>query len=111
MIVIAGWLDVEPAVRDQLVAATVALQQSTRQDEPGCAGYVMAADPVDPARVHIFEEWATPEDLEAHFRHPNFAAMREIIGGYPRQGSHTLKYRVDVTAPVRNADGVATASF
>jgi quinol monooxygenase YgiN len=111
MIVIAGWIDVEPSVRDELVKASVPYQESTRNDEPGCDGYVMAADPVNPGRIHIFEEWASPETLEAHFQHPNFKAMGELLHSYPRIGSQSLKYRVDATAPVCNADGVATASF
>jgi|SRR5215510_7322341 len=111
MIVIAGWIDVEPEVRDALVSESMSLQQSTREEEAGCSGYVFAADPVDPARIHVFEEWESAEALEAHFQHPNFAAMGDLLRQYPRRGSQTLKYRVDVTAPVRNADGVATAHF
>jgi quinol monooxygenase YgiN len=111
VIVIAGWIDVEPEGRDALVSESVSLQQSTREEEAGCSGYVFAADPVDPARIHVFEEWESPEALEAHFQHPNFAAMGELLRRYPRRGSQTLKYRVDLTAPVRNADGVATSHF
>jgi quinol monooxygenase YgiN len=111
MIVIAGWIDVEPDARDELVDASIPFQQSTREQEPGCNGYVFAADPLDPGRVHVFEEWASPEALEAHFQHPNFAAMSELLRRYPRRGSQTLKYRVDATAPVRNSEGIATATF
>ncbi len=111
MIVIAGWIDVEPSCRDELVAASVPFQQSTRTDEPGCEGYVFAADAVVPGRICVFEQWATPEDLEAHFRHPNFSLMGELIHKYPRTGSQTLKYLVEATAPVRDAAGVATARF
>jgi quinol monooxygenase YgiN len=111
MIVIAGWIDVEPDARVALVSASIPFQRSTREEERGCNGYVFAPDPVDPARIHVFEEWATPEALEAHFQHPNFTAMGELLHRYPRRGSQTLKYRVDATAPVRNAEGVATATF
>jgi quinol monooxygenase YgiN len=111
MIVIAGWIDVEPDVRDALVDASLPFQRATRDEEPGCNGYVFARDPLDPARIHIFEEWATAEALDAHFVHPNFTAMGELLRGYPRRGSQTLKYRVDATAPVRDADGVATTTF
>ena len=111
MIVISGWIDVDPEVRDALVSESMPFQRSTREDEPGCNAYVFAADPCDPGRIHVFEEWASADDLEAHFQHPNFAAMGELLHRYPRRGSQTLKYRVDATAPVRNADGVATASF
>ena len=111
MIVIAGWIDVEPDVRDEVVDASVPYQRSTREDEPGCNGYVFARDPLDTGRIHVFEEWESAEALEAHFQHPNFTAMGELLRRYPRRGSQTLKYRVDATAPVRNADGVATTTF
>jgi quinol monooxygenase YgiN len=111
MIVIAGWIDVEPGLRDEVVEASVPYQASTRTDEPGCTGYVFAADPVNPGRIHVFEEWASADALEAHFQHPNFKAMGELLRSYPRLGSQTLKYRVDATAPVRNAEGVPTADF
>jgi quinol monooxygenase YgiN len=111
MIVIAGWIDVEPDVRAELLDASIPFQRSTREEELGCNGYVFAPDPLDPGRVHVFEEWDSPEALEAHFQHPNFIAMGELLRRYPRRGSQTLKYRVDATAPVRNAEGVATATF
>jgi quinol monooxygenase YgiN len=111
MIVIAGWIDVEPAARDALLEASVPFQRSTREEEPGCNGYVFAADPVDPARIHVFEAWASPEALEAHFQHPNFTGMGELLRQYPRRGSQILKYRIAASAPVRNAEGVATSTF
>jgi quinol monooxygenase YgiN len=111
MIVIAGWIDVEPEHRDDILAESLPFQRSTREDEPGCNAYVFAADPLDPARIHVFEQWDSSEALEAHFQHPNFAAMGEMLRRYPRRGSQTLKHRVDAVAPVRNTDGVATATF
>src|SRR5262245_47790892 len=111
MIVIAGWIDVEPDVRDEILAASIPFQRSTREEEPGCNGYVFAPDPLDRGRIHVFEEWDSPDALEAHFRHPNFTAMGELLHRYSRRGSQTLKYRVDATAPVRNSEGVATATF
>ena len=89
MIVIAGWIDVDPAVRDELVAASVPLQRSTRDDEPGCLAYVFAADPAVDGRIHIYEQWATAADLDAHFQHPNFHATGELLRSQPRLGGET----------------------
>ncbi len=111
MIIIAGWIDVEPSDRDALIAASLPVQKATREDEPGCSGYVFTVDPLVAGRIHVYENWDSAEDLEAHFRHPNFTAMGVLIRGYRRIGSQTTKYRVDASAPVRNADGVATAEF
>jgi quinol monooxygenase YgiN len=111
MILISGWIDVEPGVRDELIAASVPLQQSTRNDEPGCLAYVFAADPVVDGRIHIFEQWATPADLDAHFQHPNFKATGELLRSKPRRGGETTKFHVDRTGPVRDADGQASATY
>ena len=78
-IVISGFIDVDPEVRDELIAASVPLQQSTRNDEPGCLAYVFAADPAVDGRIHIFEHWASAADLDAHFQHPNFKATGELL--------------------------------
>ncbi|MET0324034.1 MAG: antibiotic biosynthesis monooxygenase, partial [Ilumatobacteraceae bacterium] len=74
-VIIAGWIDVEPASRDDLVAASIPFQRSTRDDEPGCDAYVFAADPAVAGRIAVFEQWATAADLDAHFVHPNFLGM------------------------------------
>jgi quinol monooxygenase YgiN len=111
MIAIIGHIDVDPAVRDQLVASTVELQRSSERDEPGCTVYTISADPVDPGRIRIVELWESAEALDAHFQHPNFVATGEVLRSAPRLGGSALKYRIDAVAPVRGADGVATASF
>ena len=34
--------------------------------EPGCLDYVVAADPVEPGRVNVYERWESKEHLAAH---------------------------------------------
>lgn len=111
IIVIAGWIDVDPAARDDLVAASVPLQQSTRNDEPGCLAYVVAADPAVEGRIHIYEQWATAADLDAHFQHPNFKATGDLLRSQPRRGGDTLKMLIDRTGPVRDPHGQASATY
>ncbi|MET0460703.1 MAG: antibiotic biosynthesis monooxygenase [Ilumatobacteraceae bacterium] len=109
-VIIAGWIDVEPASRDDLVAASIPFQRSTRDDEPGCDAYVFAADPAVAGRIAVFEQWATAADLDAHFVHPNFLGMKELLRAYPRVGSQTTKFRVDASGPVYGPDGVPSAT-
>ena len=110
-IVIAGWIDVNPEARDELIAASIPLQRSTREDEAGCVSYVIAADPVFDGRIHIYEHWATAADLDAHFQHPNFQATGELLRSQPRLGGDTSKFHVDRTGPVRDPDGSASATY
>lgn len=111
MIAIIGHIDVDPEVRDEAVAATVELQLATRGDEPGCLTYTISADPAVPGRIQIVELWQDAETLTAHFAHPNFFASGDALRAHPRLGGSAVKYRIDATAPVRGADGAATADF
>jgi quinol monooxygenase YgiN len=111
MIVVAGFIDVDPAARDELLEASVPLQKSTRDDEPGCLAYVIAADPVVDGRIHIYEQWENAETLDAHFRHPNFKATGELLRSKPRRGGDSTKFHVDRAGPVRDPDGQASATY
>jgi quinol monooxygenase YgiN len=111
VIAIIGHLDVDPRVRDRLVASTVDLQRSTQQEEPGCIVYTIAADPADPGRIQIVELWESAEALDAHFAHPNFRATGEALRAEPRLGGSAYKYRIDASDPVRGPDGTASTRF
>ena len=111
MIAILGHIDVDPAVRDELVASTASLQLSTQRDEPGCAMYTIAADPANGGRIVIVELWESAEALEAHFQHPNFTATGAALRAATRLGGSAMKYRIDAVDQVRGPDGEATARF
>ena len=64
MLIVAGHFDVDPADRDAFLAGRVDAIRSTRT-EGGCLEYVMSADPVDPARVMLFERWADQDAFDA----------------------------------------------
>ena len=111
MIIISGWIQVPDEARDELVTAMVPLQVATRHDETGCTAYSVSADPTVPGRVLIFEAWETAAALEAHFVHPNFAAARTVLRGYPRIAGEMAKHRVDASGPIVGSDGQPTATF
>ena len=101
MIIIAGTIDFADADgRDEAVPQAVPFQESTRTDEPGCLGYSFAPDTGSPTPVQVFELWEDEAALAAHFEHPNFIAMGELLrqhGPAARRG----KYRSDLSEPVR----------
>jgi quinol monooxygenase YgiN len=112
MIIIAGTIDfADQANRDGAVAAAADMQQSTRDTEPGCLAYSFAADSSVTHRVQVYELWADAASLEAHFGHPNFWGMKELLGTFARAGSSVAKYRVDATAPVYDAQRQPSAGF
>ncbi len=69
------------AARDAAVAATVSVQAATRDEEPGCEMYCFGADPAVPTEIQVYELWTDPDALEAHFEHPNYAAMVQALHG------------------------------
>ncbi len=112
MIIIAGTIDfADQANRDGAVAAAADMQQSTRDTESGCLAYSFAADSHVTNRVQVYELWADAASLEAHFGHPNFWGMKELLGTFVRAGSSVAKYRVDATAPVYDAERRPTSGF
>ena len=102
----------DPAARAGLIEASIPFQRGTREDEPGCLVYCFAADPVHDDRIQVYELWESADALDAHFHHPNYFAMRELLmqSGIVIKAT-SRKLRVDAAAPVYGSDGVATASF
>ena len=112
LVVVEGRLTVgDPARRDALVASTAANQQATREEEPGCLVYCFAADPVHDDLIQVYELWESEEALHMHLQHPNYFAMRELLGGGGLVGADTRKHRIDRTAPVYGPDRTPSGHF
>lgn len=113
MIIIAGTLEfASEAARDGAVAAGRELQEATRRDEPGCLAYVFAADPVRVTVIQVYELWQDEASLAAHFQHPNYFGMRELLGRFERVGIPSVaKYRCDLSEPVYDSTFTPRADF
>ncbi len=110
VILIAGTVEVDPARRDEALAAAQPLLEPTRA-QPGCEAYEWSADPQVPGRIHVFERWRSADDLAAHFAGPYYRAMLETIGAHGLVGAEVAKYRVDRSEPVYDRTGVPRADF
>jgi quinol monooxygenase YgiN len=64
MLIIAGHLHVPPEERDRWVKAHDEVVPLART-QPGCIDLSFSADPVDPGRVNMFEQWESEEQLQA----------------------------------------------
>ncbi|MPZ28424.1 MAG: antibiotic biosynthesis monooxygenase [Micromonosporaceae bacterium] len=62
MIIVAGQLHLDVADRDRYLSAVADVARQARQ-APGCYDFVQAADPIDAARINVFERWESDEDL------------------------------------------------
>lgn len=62
MLIITAKMYVDPDRRAEFLAGTADEIRAARH-EPGCDDFIVAADPVEPGRVNLFEQWATAEDF------------------------------------------------
>ena len=101
----------DPARRDEIVAASAPIQKATRDDEPGCVVYCFAADPCEPDLIQVYELWEDEASLAAHFEHPNYAAMREMLNAAGLASAVSRKFLISAAAPVYGPDRLPTARF
>lgn len=64
MIIISGRIHVAPGRRDAFLASSRPAILEARQ-AAGCRDFVVAADPVEPDRVNVYEGWESEAQLEA----------------------------------------------
>ena len=64
MVIVAGYLLVDPTRRDSYLAGCVAVVEQARA-APGCLDFAITADLIDLGRVNIFERWESQAAVEA----------------------------------------------
>lgn len=64
MIIVSGRIYVSAGRRDAFLASACGAVVEARR-APGCRDFVVAADPIDPDRVNVYEEWDSAAELEA----------------------------------------------
>jgi quinol monooxygenase YgiN len=64
MVIVAGYLEVDPEVRDSYLAGCKAVVREARQTS-GCLDFAISADLLDPSRIDIFERWESRAAVEA----------------------------------------------
>jgi quinol monooxygenase YgiN len=84
-IIVAGYLQVAPEHRAAYLSGCRKLIELART-APGCRGFALSPDPIEPGRINIFERWDSVEDLET-FRgaDPGGPDAEAIIDTYVEQ--------------------------
>ena len=100
MIVIGGYIALDPDKRDAAIEAAVEMMAATRE-EPGCISYTMSGDLEDPGRFYIFEEWRDADALASHFATPHMARFQEAAGGLGIREMNVQRYEVSSVGPIR----------
>ena len=62
MIIVSGRIYVRPGARREFLKSSLEAVAQARQSR-GCRDFVVAADPIDPDRVNVYEEWESEEAL------------------------------------------------
>ena len=64
MIIVSGRIYVSSGRREAFLAASRSAVVAAR-GASGCRDFVVAADPIEPDRVNVYEEWDSESELEA----------------------------------------------
>ncbi len=85
MLIVAGWLRVDPKDRDAYVADCRDVVRAARRS-PGCLDFALSADPVERDLVLVHERWEDEASLLA-FRSsgPDGGQARRILGAHVRR--------------------------
>ncbi len=91
MLIVAGWLQVDSAERDLYAAECVTVVEQARAAS-GCLDFAIAADPIQPDRINVYERWESDEQLLA-FRDsgPDAEQAAQI------RNAEVRKYRISST--------------
>ncbi|MEC7778070.1 MAG: putative quinol monooxygenase [Actinomycetota bacterium] len=93
MIVIAGTIAFDPDKAEQMLASATTLMEATRAEE-GCLDYVMAADPLIPGLLRLFERWENEEHLGAHMAASHSRTFQKSLGDCGVSGVSIDRYEV-----------------
>ena len=77
MLIVTGTFEVAPEDREAFLRSREDAMRTSRA-EAGCLDYVFAADPLEPGRVVLVEQWESEEALADHI-----AAMRAARAAAP----------------------------
>lgn len=100
-IIVAGWMDYEPADRDTMLGHLVEVGKHTREQEPGCLDYAMTADPSDERRIRVYERWTSQRALDEHFTTAHIKDFRAATTGLTRVGVSMEVYSIGASRTMR----------
>lgn len=90
-ILVTGTIELDPAHRDDFIAAASELMAATRAED-GCEHYVFSADVSDPGVFHIQERWSSQAAMDTHMQASHMAAFMGKLGGLGVRGASLTKW-------------------
>jgi quinol monooxygenase YgiN len=95
LIIVSGKLYVHAHAREEYLRGCVSVIEQARRAH-GCLDFVLAADPIEPDRINVYERWESDADLEV-FRG---------AGPEDEQMSQLLDVQVETYPVVRSVSGL-----
>lgn len=86
MIIVSGWLRVLPEERQAYLDGCRPVIEAART-APGCIEFHLGADPLDPERIVVFEQWASAAHV-ADFRAadgPQLTHLDSVVDAHVEQ--------------------------
>jgi quinol monooxygenase YgiN len=112
MIIVVAALSFDTqAARDHAVSLIADVQLATRVEEAGCRDYCFAPDPSVATRIQVYELWDDSDSLTAHFKHPNYHKMVELLGSAGIKESINQAYLVERGESVYGPNGQMKDAF
>ena len=111
IIVVAALRFANQQDRDRAAELTASVQLATRLEERGCHDYCFAPDPSVPTRIQVYELWQDGDSLAAHFKHPNYQKMVELLAQTNIVESINQAYLVERGEPVYGPNGEKKTTF
>lgn len=99
MIIVSGTLRIAESDVDAGMALGATMAEASLAEE-GCSAYGFWQNPSDPTQLRIFEEWASPEDLDTHFATPHMAEFMTGLGALSISEMDLSKYEVTTKGPL-----------
>lgn len=93
MLVIAGAIRIDAAVRDELILTAIDVVRELRK-QVGCTHVALSADLEDPSVLHLFQIWDSQAALVANLGSPQIDAIRGHAGKLGVREMAILKYDV-----------------
>jgi quinol monooxygenase YgiN len=79
LLLIAGSVRIDAAVRDDLIETAIEIVRALRK-QVGCTQVSLSADLEDPSVLHLFQTWESQAALMANLGLPQIEAIRDHVG-------------------------------
>lgn len=91
VIVVSGTFEIDPALRERALEVAGAMADASSA-ETGCVAYGFWADPSEPARFRVFEEWESARALDDHFQTSHMATFLAELAELGVHGAEVWRY-------------------